>query len=76
MEFSRRELLAAASAASLGMALRLQAQGGSADLLLFNGKIVTVDDAFSRLLASSGGGPARENVIRRRVYREEGFQSS
>ncbi len=47
MEFSRRQFLGAASAASLGIASRLQAQGGTADLVLFNGKIVTVDDAFS-----------------------------
>jgi hypothetical protein len=47
MEFSRRQFLGAASAVSLGIAARLQAQGGTADLILFNGKIVTVDDAFS-----------------------------
>jgi len=47
MEFSRRQFLGAASAASLGIASRLQAQGNTADLVLFNGKIVTVDDAFS-----------------------------
>ena len=47
MEFSRREFLGAASAASLGIASRLQAQGNTADLVLFNGKVLTVDDAFS-----------------------------
>jgi predicted amidohydrolase YtcJ len=44
---NRRNFLGAAGVASLGMAARLQAQGASADLVLFNGKIVTVDDAFS-----------------------------
>jgi predicted amidohydrolase YtcJ len=47
MDWSRRQFLGAAGAASLGVAARLQAQGGTADLILFNGKIVTVDDAFS-----------------------------
>jgi predicted amidohydrolase YtcJ len=47
MEFSRRQFLGAASAASLGIAARLQAQGNTADLVLFNGKVLTVDDAFS-----------------------------
>ena len=47
MDFSRRQFLGAASAASLGLASRLQAQGNTADLVLFNGKILTVDDAFS-----------------------------
>jgi predicted amidohydrolase YtcJ len=47
MEFSRRKFLGAVGAASLSGVSRLQAQGGSADLVLFNGKIVTVDDAFS-----------------------------
>src|SRR5277367_6692917 len=47
MDWSRRRFLAGAGAASLGAVTRLQAQGGSADLVLFNGKIVTVDDAFS-----------------------------
>jgi predicted amidohydrolase YtcJ len=47
MEFSRRKFLGAVSAASLSGVSRLQAQAGSADLVLFNGKIVTVDDAFS-----------------------------
>jgi hypothetical protein len=47
MEFSRREFLGAAGAASLLGASNLQAQTESAELVLFNGKIVTVDDAFS-----------------------------
>lgn len=47
MEFSRRKFLAAVGAASLSTGSSLQAQTGSADLVLFNGKIVTVDDAFS-----------------------------
>ena len=47
MEFSRRRFLAAVGAASLGTGSSLQAQAASADLVLFNGKIVTVDDAFS-----------------------------
>jgi predicted amidohydrolase YtcJ len=47
MEFSRRKFLAAVGAASLSSGSGLQAQTGSADLVLFNGKIVTVDDAFS-----------------------------
>jgi hypothetical protein len=47
MEFSRRKFLGAVGAASLSGVSGLQAQTGSADLVLFNGKIVTVDDAFS-----------------------------
>jgi len=47
MGFSRRQFLGAAGAASLVGASRLQAQTQAADLVLFNGKIVTVDDAFS-----------------------------
>src|ERR1700728_4361356 len=47
MEFSRRKFLAAVGAASLSTGSSLRAQPGSADLVLFNGKIVTVDDAFS-----------------------------
>jgi predicted amidohydrolase YtcJ len=47
MEFSRRKFLGAVGAASISGVSRLQAQNGAADLLLFNGKIVTVDDAFS-----------------------------
>ncbi len=45
MDWSRRRFLAGMGAASL--AGRLQGQGPSADLVLYNGKIVTVDDAFS-----------------------------
>jgi predicted amidohydrolase YtcJ len=44
MSFSRREFLGAAGALSL---TSLQAQTQSADLILFNGKVVTVDPAFS-----------------------------
>lgn len=47
MEWSRRRFLASAGAASVAAASRLNAQNGAADLVLFNGKIVTVDDAFS-----------------------------
>src|SRR5580658_7625739 len=47
MEFSRRKFLGAVGAASLSGVSQLQAQNRSADLVLFNGKIVTVDDAFS-----------------------------
>ena len=47
MDWSRRQFLTGAGVASLGAAARLQGQGASADLVLFNGKIVTVDDAFS-----------------------------
>ncbi len=51
MDFSRREFLGAAGLASLASVSRLEAQGGApgtaADLVLFNGRIVTVDDAFS-----------------------------
>ncbi|HTR37053.1 MAG TPA: amidohydrolase [Bryobacteraceae bacterium] len=46
MEWSRRQFIGAAGAMSLSPAL-LRAQGETADLILFNGKIVTVDDAFS-----------------------------
>lgn len=47
MDFSRREFLGAAGLASLAAASHLDAQGTAADLVLFNGRIVTVDDAFS-----------------------------
>jgi len=47
MDWSRRQFIAGVGAASLGLATRLEAQGSSADLVLYNGKIVTVDDAFS-----------------------------
>jgi predicted amidohydrolase YtcJ len=46
MKFSRREFLGTAGAASLGVS-SLRAQAAAADLVLFNGKIITVDDAFS-----------------------------
>src|SRR6202161_89171 len=45
MDWSRRQFLGAAGALARGEAAR--AQGETADLVLFNGKIVTVDDAFS-----------------------------
>jgi predicted amidohydrolase YtcJ len=45
MDWSRRQFLGAAGALTLTQTVR--AQGEAADLLLFNGKIVTVDDAFS-----------------------------
>ena len=47
MAFSRREFIGAVGSASLSGAALLEAQGNTADLVLFNGKIVTVDDAFS-----------------------------
>jgi predicted amidohydrolase YtcJ len=47
MDWSRRRFLAGAGAASLGAVTRLEGQGAAADLVLYNGKIVTVDDAFS-----------------------------
>ncbi|HEX5226725.1 MAG TPA: amidohydrolase [Bryobacteraceae bacterium] len=47
MSVSRRDFLGAAGAASLGSLALLQAQSTPADLILYNGKIVTVDDAFS-----------------------------
>ncbi len=49
MDWSRRGFLGAASALSLSRSVLLQAQprGEAAELVLFNGKIVTVDDAFS-----------------------------
>src|SRR5579871_2632487 len=47
MNFSRRDFLGAAGIASLAAASRTDAQGTTADLMLFNGKIATVDDAFS-----------------------------
>src|SRR6202453_1416242 len=45
MDWSRRQFLGAAGALALSEAAR--SQGETADLVLFNGKIVTVDDAFS-----------------------------
>src|SRR5579872_3133031 len=47
MAFTRREFIGAVGAASWGGDSLLEAQGNTADLVLFNGKIVTVDDAFS-----------------------------
>jgi predicted amidohydrolase YtcJ len=47
MALSRRGFLGVAGAASLGAVSGLQAQTEPADLVLYNGKIVTVDDAFS-----------------------------
>lgn len=47
MDISRRDFLSAAGAVSLAAASGLDAQGTAADLVLFNGRIVTVDDAFS-----------------------------
>lgn len=47
MALSRREFITAAGAASLSGLTLLEAQSTSADLILYNGKIVTVDDAFS-----------------------------
>ena len=46
MALARREFLVG-GAASLGSLKLLYAQSASADLILYNGKIVTVDDAFS-----------------------------
>ena len=47
MTLSRREFIAAGGAASLSGLTLLDAQSPAADLILYNGKIVTVDDAFS-----------------------------
>lgn len=49
MNFSRRDFLETVGAASLAgaSARRAQAQQQTADLILFNGKVVTVDPAFS-----------------------------
>src|SRR5277367_341066 len=48
MSFSRREFLGAVGSAALaGSAADLLGQGEPADLVLYNGKIVTVDSAFS-----------------------------
>ena len=47
MTSSRREFPRAVSAASAAGVSRLYAQAPGTDLVLFNGKIVTVDDPFS-----------------------------
>jgi predicted amidohydrolase YtcJ len=47
MSYSRREFLGTVGGAALAGASDLLAQGQSADLLLYNGKIVTVDSSFS-----------------------------
>src|SRR5215468_10249336 len=47
MTLTRRRFLRAAGAASIASVPVLDAQAIPADLVLFNGKIVTVDDAFS-----------------------------
>ena len=48
MGFSRRDFLGVVGATALaGTAMEALAQGAPADLILFNGKIVTVDSAFS-----------------------------
>jgi adenine deaminase len=47
MTFTRREFLGAAGIASAGSIVTVHAQAKSADLVLINGKIITVDDAFS-----------------------------
>ncbi len=47
MTFSRRDFIGAVGVASCSGLALLQGQGTSADLILYNGKIVTVDDAFS-----------------------------
>src|SRR5438132_9448671 len=46
MTISRREFLGTAGAVSAGVS-SLRAQTAAADLVLYNGKILTVDDAFS-----------------------------
>ncbi len=47
MALSRRGFLGAIGVASLASVSDAQAQAGSADLVLYNGKIFIVDDAFS-----------------------------
>ena len=47
MTFTRRDFLGAAGIISAGSIWSLHAQAAAADLVLFNGKVVTVDDAFS-----------------------------
>jgi predicted amidohydrolase YtcJ len=47
MSLSRRGFLGVVGAASLASVSEAQAQNEPADLVLYNGKVVTVDDAFS-----------------------------
>ncbi len=47
MTFTRRDFFGAAGIVSAGSMWSLYGQAPAADLVLFNGKIVTVDDAFS-----------------------------
>jgi len=47
MTLSRREFVAGLGAVLAGSVTGLRAQATSADLILYNGKVVTVDDAFS-----------------------------
>jgi predicted amidohydrolase YtcJ len=47
MTLSRREFVAGLGATLAGSVTGLSAQATTADLILYNGKIVTVDDAFS-----------------------------
>jgi len=47
MRLSRRDFLNAAGIVTAGSVTSLRGQTPSADLVLYNGKIVTVDDAFS-----------------------------
>jgi predicted amidohydrolase YtcJ len=47
MTLSRREFVAGLGAAIAGSVTGFSAQNTSADLILYNGKVVTVDDAFS-----------------------------
>ena len=47
MTFTRRNFLGAVGMAAAGSVPSLYGQAGTADLILYNGKIVTVDDTFS-----------------------------
>jgi hypothetical protein len=47
MRFSRRDFLSAAGGLSAASIATLRGQTPAADLVLYNGKIVTVDNAFS-----------------------------
>ena len=47
MTLSRRDFLQAAGVASAAGMTSLYGQAAPADLVLYNGRIVTVDDAFS-----------------------------